>query len=145
MLLLYNGPNQSRLAHLLSSKDEQDIAELQYHISLVDLLAACSLGKNVYTEMKCQVSLLKEAREERRAKRHTHTHIYIYIYEKKAKAGAHDSQTMYLPSFSQGLLSLEDTVSALCLPETTIPLKSAYLSFLLHCILDTEVGSRHLL
>ena len=80
-------------------------------------------------------------------KTHTHTYIYIYIYiyEKKAKAGAHDSQTMYLPSFSQGLLSLEDTVSALCLPETTIPLKSAYLSFLLHCILDTEVGSRHLL
>lgn len=26
---------------------------LMYHISLVDLLAACAEGKNVYTEIKC--------------------------------------------------------------------------------------------
>lgn len=31
----------------------EDNSPLMYHISLVDLLAACAEGKNVYTEIKC--------------------------------------------------------------------------------------------
>lgn len=31
----------------------QDNSPLRYHISLVELLAACAEGKNVYTEIKC--------------------------------------------------------------------------------------------
>ena len=31
----------------------EENSPLMYHISLVDLLAACAEGKNVYTEIKC--------------------------------------------------------------------------------------------
>lgn len=31
----------------------QEESPLRYHISLVELLAACAEGKNVYTEIKC--------------------------------------------------------------------------------------------
>lgn len=37
----------------LSREGVKDDSPLRYHISLVELLAACAEGKNVYTEIKC--------------------------------------------------------------------------------------------
>ena len=50
--------DKASLAHLLdmmkAARDGvEDHSPLMYHISLVDLLAACAEGKNVYTEIKC--------------------------------------------------------------------------------------------
>lgn len=36
-----------------SREGVQEDSPLRYHISLVELLAACAEGKNVYTEIKC--------------------------------------------------------------------------------------------
>lgn len=36
-----------------SREGVQEHSPLRYHISLVELLAACAEGKNVYTEIKC--------------------------------------------------------------------------------------------
>ncbi len=36
-----------------SREGVKDDSPLRYHISLVELLAACAEGKNVYTEIKC--------------------------------------------------------------------------------------------
>lgn len=36
-----------------SREGVQENSPLRYHISLVELLAACAEGKNVYTEIKC--------------------------------------------------------------------------------------------
>ena len=54
--MFYN--DKASLAHLLdmmkTARDGvEDHSPLMYHISLVDLLAACAEGKNVYTEIKC--------------------------------------------------------------------------------------------
>lgn len=56
MVVFYN--DKASLAHLLdmmkAARDGvEDHSPLMYHISLVDLLAACAEGKNVYTEIKC--------------------------------------------------------------------------------------------
>lgn len=56
MVVFYN--DKASLAHLLNmmkaARDGvEDHSPLMYHISLVDLLAACAEGKNVYTEIKC--------------------------------------------------------------------------------------------
>ena len=56
VVVFYN--DKASLAHLLdmmkAARDGvEDHSPLMYHISLVDLLAACAEGKNVYTEIKC--------------------------------------------------------------------------------------------
>lgn len=56
VVVFYN--DKASLAHLLdmmkTARDGvEDHSPLMYHISLVDLLAACAEGKNVYTEIKC--------------------------------------------------------------------------------------------
>ena len=56
MVVFYN--DKASLAHLLdmmkaAREGVEDHSPLMYHISLVDLLAACAEGKNVYTEIKC--------------------------------------------------------------------------------------------
>ncbi|XP_063897860.1 inositol 1,4,5-trisphosphate receptor isoform X1 [Helicoverpa armigera] len=70
---------------------------LRYHIQLVKLLTCCTMGKNVYTEIKCH-----------------------------------------------SLLPLDDIVSMIthtdCIPEV----KEAYVGFLNHCYIDTEVEMKEI-
>ncbi|XP_046984326.1 inositol 1,4,5-trisphosphate receptor [Schistocerca americana] len=70
---------------------------LRYHVELVKLLACCTMGKNVYTEIKCH-----------------------------------------------SLLPLDDIVAMVshtdCIPEV----KEAYINFLNHCYIDTEVEMKEI-
>ncbi|KAG9334479.1 hypothetical protein JZ751_007562 [Albula glossodonta] len=45
----------AKMLELMAESREgvQELSPLRYHISLVELLAACAEGKNVYTEIKC--------------------------------------------------------------------------------------------
>lgn len=56
IVVFYNN-NESfakMLALMIESREGiQENSPLCYHISLVELLAACAEGKNVYTEIKC--------------------------------------------------------------------------------------------
>ena len=51
--MLYMGSDLPKLEAVLGDPGSQRL--VSYHIKLVGLMAACSEGKNVYTEMKCQV------------------------------------------------------------------------------------------
>uniref|UniRef100_UPI00358E7F93 inositol 1,4,5-trisphosphate-gated calcium channel ITPR1-like n=1 Tax=Myxine glutinosa TaxID=7769 RepID=UPI00358E7F93 len=89
---------QALLSMMRSERERTDPSgALMYHIALVDLLAACTEGKNVYTEIKCN-----------------------------------------------SLLPLEDIVRVLthedCIPEV----KVAYVNFLHHCYVDTEVEMKEI-
>jgi len=56
VLVFFNdaGPFQQFVELMRSERDRHDDDSLlQYHTSLVDLLAFCTEGKNVYTEIKC--------------------------------------------------------------------------------------------
>lgn len=56
MLLFYNDKQsfQNLLRMMKDSELHQDTnSALNYHITLVQLLANCTEGKNVYTEIKC--------------------------------------------------------------------------------------------
>jgi len=56
VLVFFNdaGPFQQFVEMMRSERDRFDAdGLLLYHTSLVDLLAACTEGKNVYTEIKC--------------------------------------------------------------------------------------------
>ncbi|KAH0618796.1 hypothetical protein JD844_018273 [Phrynosoma platyrhinos] len=70
----------------------EENSPLMYHISLVDLLAACAEGKNVYTEIKCT-----------------------------------------------SLLPLEDVVRVVTHEDCITEVKIAYVNFVNHCYVDTEV------
>lgn len=74
-----------------------DCSALRYHVELVKLLACCTMGKNVYTEIKCH-----------------------------------------------SLLPLDDIVAMIshqdCIPEV----KEAYMNFLNHCYIDTEVEMKEM-
>lgn len=79
-------------------KNTKEMPEaLRYHIQLVKLLTCCTMGKNVYTEIKCH-----------------------------------------------SLLPLDDIVSMIthvdCIPEV----KEAYVGFLNHCYIDTEVEMKEI-
>ncbi|WAR26261.1 ITPR1-like protein, partial [Mya arenaria] len=97
VLLFYNdrGSFQNLVSKMQSEEmrnDENSV--LNYHINLVQLLALCTEGKNVYTEIKCH-----------------------------------------------SLLPLDDIVRVVthndCIPEV----KTAYINFLNHCYIDTEVSN----
>lgn len=70
---------------------------LKYHVELVKLLACCTMGKNVYTEIKCN-----------------------------------------------NLLSLDDIVTIICNPACIPEVKEAYVDFLNHCYIDTEVEMKEI-
>ncbi|KAL2103757.1 hypothetical protein ACEWY4_000625 [Coilia grayii] len=74
-----------------------DNSPLRYHISLVELLAACAEGKNVYTEIKCT-----------------------------------------------SLLPLEDVVRVVTHEDCIIEVKIAYVNFVNHCYIDTEVEMKEI-
>ncbi|XP_078339538.1 inositol 1,4,5-trisphosphate-gated calcium channel ITPR1-like isoform X2 [Crassostrea virginica] len=95
VLLFYNDKTSFE-AFVKLMRSEHDLCDpaspLIYHINLVQLLALCTEGKNVYTEIKCH-----------------------------------------------SLLPLDDIVRVVthkdCIPEV----KTAYINFLNHCYIDTEV------
>ncbi|PVD24858.1 hypothetical protein C0Q70_15345 [Pomacea canaliculata] len=100
VLLFYNDrASFETLIELMRSERHRtdDRSPLQYHINLVQLLALCTEGKNVYTEIKCH-----------------------------------------------SLLPLDDIVRVVthrdCIPEV----KMAYISFLNHCYVDTEVEMKEI-
>lgn len=70
---------------------------LKYHVELVKLLACCTMGKNVYTEIKCH-----------------------------------------------SLLPLDDIVSMVTHPDCIPEVKEAYVGFLNHCYIDTEVEMKEI-
>ncbi|XP_069930284.1 inositol 1,4,5-trisphosphate-gated calcium channel ITPR3 isoform X1 [Oryctolagus cuniculus] len=100
VVVFYN--DKASLAHLLEmmkgARDGvEDQSPLMYHISLVDLLAACAEGKNVYTEIKCT-----------------------------------------------SLLPLEDVVSVVTHEDCITEVKMAYVNFVNHCYVDTEVEMKEI-
>ncbi|XP_043932426.1 inositol 1,4,5-trisphosphate receptor type 3 [Protopterus annectens] len=74
-----------------------DDSALRYHISLVELLASCAEGKNVYTEIKCT-----------------------------------------------SLLPLEDVVRVVTHIDCITEVKIAYVNFVNHCYVDTEVEMKEI-
>ncbi|KAL0130568.1 hypothetical protein PUN28_002308 [Cardiocondyla obscurior] len=70
---------------------------LQYHVELVKLLACCTMGKNVNTEIKCH-----------------------------------------------SLLPLDDIVAMVSHPDCIPEVKEAYINFLNHCYIDTEVEMKEI-
>lgn len=100
VLIFYNDKTSFNLFINIMNKsdtDEEAHQLLNYHIELVKLLACCTMGKNVYTEIKCN-----------------------------------------------SLLSLDDIVSMLCHPACLISVKIAYVNFLNHCYIDTEVEMKEI-
>ncbi|XP_044632352.1 inositol 1,4,5-trisphosphate-gated calcium channel ITPR3 isoform X3 [Equus asinus] len=100
VVVFYN--DKASLAHLLdmmkaAREGVEDHSPLMYHISLVDLLAACAEGKNVYTEIKCT-----------------------------------------------SLLPLEDVVSVVTHEDCITEVKVAYVNFVNHCYVDTEVEMKEI-
>ncbi|CAH1103547.1 unnamed protein product [Psylliodes chrysocephalus] len=70
---------------------------LKYHVELVKLLACCTMGKNVFTEIKCH-----------------------------------------------SLLPLDDIVAMVIHPDCIPEVKEAYVGFLNHCYIDTEVEMKEI-
>uniref|UniRef100_A0A668AY01 Inositol 1,4,5-trisphosphate receptor n=1 Tax=Myripristis murdjan TaxID=586833 RepID=A0A668AY01_9TELE len=100
VLVFYNDRSSfSVLLQMMGSERERsdEGGALAYHNTLVELLAACTEGKNVYTELKCN-----------------------------------------------SLLPLDDIVKVVtdvhCIPEV----KTAYVNFVNHCYVDTEVEMKEI-
>ncbi|XP_076133509.1 inositol 1,4,5-trisphosphate-gated calcium channel ITPR3 isoform X1 [Alosa pseudoharengus] len=100
VLVFYNDKSSfSTMLELMVESREgiQDNSPLCYHISLVELLAACAEGKNVYTEIKCT-----------------------------------------------SLLPLEDVVRVVTHDDCITEVKFAYVNFVNHCYVDTEVEMKEI-
>ncbi|XP_075997943.1 inositol 1,4,5-trisphosphate-gated calcium channel ITPR2 [Genypterus blacodes] len=100
VLVFYNDRSSFPvLVQMMASERErtEEDSALAYHNNLVELLAACTEGKNVYTELKCN-----------------------------------------------SLLPLDDIVKVVtdvnCIPEV----KTAYVNFVNHCYVDTEVEMKEI-
>ncbi|KAL1403241.1 hypothetical protein pipiens_005756 [Culex pipiens pipiens] len=96
VLVFYNDKSSFNyfveLMRTYSNGELGDSSPLMYHIELVKLLACCTMGKNVYTEIKCN-----------------------------------------------SLLALDDIVAMISHPDCIPEVKVAYVDFLCHCYIDTEV------
>lgn len=101
VLVFYN--DKSSLIHFTEmmrryrSGELTDVSPLKYHVELVKLLACCTMGKNVYTEIKCN-----------------------------------------------SLLALDDIVTMISHPHCCVEIKEAYVEFLNHCYIDTEVEMKEI-
>ncbi|XP_032593574.1 inositol 1,4,5-trisphosphate receptor isoform X2 [Drosophila grimshawi] len=103
VLVFYN--DKTSFHHFVQMMQQQqlrrqqlsDDSPLKYHVELVKLLACCTMGKNVYTEIKCN-----------------------------------------------NLLSLDDIVTIICHPVCMPEVKEAYVDFLNHCYIDTEVEMKEI-
>lgn len=80
-----------------ASGNLDDDSPLKYHVELVKLLACCTMGKNIYTEIKCN-----------------------------------------------SLLTLDDIIAMISHPDCLPEIKVAYVDFLIHCYIDTEVEMKEI-
>lgn len=101
VLVFYNDKSSfNQFAALMKSKAQGTLADdspLKYHVELVRLLACCTMGKNVYTEIKCN-----------------------------------------------SLLNLDDIIAMISHPDCLPEIKVAYVDFLIHCYIDTEVEMKEI-
>ncbi|XP_064633177.1 inositol 1,4,5-trisphosphate receptor-like isoform X3 [Lineus longissimus] len=100
VLLFYNDKASFQMLIELMQSERHRMDEsspLMYHINLVKLLACCTEGKNVYTEIKCH-----------------------------------------------SLLPLDDIVRVVTHPDCLPEVKEAYINFLNHCYVDTEVEMKEI-
>lgn len=100
VLVFYSDPQSfNHLVNMMQSERERldQSGPLLYHINLVELLACCTEGKNVYTEIKCH-----------------------------------------------SLLPLDDIVRVVTHPDSIPEVKDAYINFLNHCYVDTEVEMKEI-
>ncbi|KAM9828211.1 inositol 1,4,5-trisphosphate-gated calcium channel ITPR3 isoform 3-T4 [Syngnathus typhle] len=100
IVVFYNDKASFNVMLELMAESREGISEkspLRYHISLVELLAACAEGKNVYTEIKCT-----------------------------------------------SLLPLEDIVRVVTNEDCITEVKVAYVNFVNHCYVDTEVEMKEI-
>ncbi|KAK2568121.1 Inositol 1 [Acropora cervicornis] len=100
VLVFYSDPQSfNSLVDMMQSERERldQSGPLLYHINLVELLACCTEGKNVYTEIKCH-----------------------------------------------SLLPLDDIVRVVTHPDAIPEVKDAYVNFLNHCYVDTEVEMKEI-
>lgn len=99
-LVLYNDKGSyGQLVELMRSERQRldPGGPLRYHVDLVRLLACCTEGKNVFTEIKCH-----------------------------------------------SLLSLDDICRVVAHPDCLPEVKEAYINFLSHCFIDTEVEMKEI-
>ncbi|XP_074500955.1 inositol 1,4,5-trisphosphate-gated calcium channel ITPR3 isoform X1 [Sebastes fasciatus] len=100
VVVFYNDKTSFNVMLELMAESREGVGEsspLRYHISLVELLAACAEGKNVYTEIKCT-----------------------------------------------SLLPLEDVVRVVTHEDCITEVKVAYVNFVNHCYVDTEVEMKEI-
>lgn len=101
VLVFYNDKSSfNQFIAMMQQKAEgtlKDDGPLKYHVELVKLLACCTMGKNVYTEIKCN-----------------------------------------------SLLTLEDIIAMISHPDCLPEIKIAYVDFLSHCYIDTEVEMKEI-
>ncbi|TWW56362.1 inositol 1,4,5-trisphosphate receptor type 3 isoform X1 [Takifugu flavidus] len=100
VVVFYNDKTSFNAMLQLMAESREGVGEnspLRYHISLVELLAACAEGKNVYTEIKCT-----------------------------------------------SLLPLEDVVRVVTHEDCITEVKMAYVNFVNHCYVDTEVEMKEI-
>uniref|UniRef100_UPI003AAF5821 inositol 1,4,5-trisphosphate-gated calcium channel ITPR3-like n=1 Tax=Centroberyx gerrardi TaxID=166262 RepID=UPI003AAF5821 len=100
VVVFYNDKASFSVMLDLMAESREGVSEnspLRYHISLVELLAACAEGKNVYTEIKCT-----------------------------------------------SLLPLEDVVRVVTHEDCITEVKVAYVNFVNHCYVDTEVEMKEI-
>ncbi|XP_035999107.1 inositol 1,4,5-trisphosphate receptor type 3 isoform X2 [Fundulus heteroclitus] len=100
VVVFYNDKASFNAMLELMAESREGVGEsspLRYHISLVELLAACAEGKNVYTEIKCT-----------------------------------------------SLLPLEDVVRVVTHEDCITEVKVAYVNFVNHCYVDTEVEMKEI-
>ncbi|XP_062246937.1 inositol 1,4,5-trisphosphate receptor type 3 isoform X2 [Platichthys flesus] len=100
VVVFYNDKASFNVMLDLMAESREGVGEsspLRYHISLVELLAACAEGKNVYTEIKCT-----------------------------------------------SLLPLEDVVRVVTHEDCITEVKIAYVNFVNHCYVDTEVEMKEI-
>ncbi|KAM7363236.1 inositol 1,4,5,-trisphosphate receptor isoform 1-T15 [Cochliomyia hominivorax] len=100
VLVFYNDKTSFNQFVSMMQKQKGSLSDdnpLKYHVELVKLLACCTMGKNLYTEIKCN-----------------------------------------------NLLSLDDIVAIICHPACIPEVKEAYVDFLNHCYIDTEVEMKEI-
>lgn len=101
VLIFYNDKasfnNFMEMMRIFKSGTADSTNAMRYHIELVKLLGCCTMGKNVFTEIKCN-----------------------------------------------SLLALDNIVSIVCHADCIPQVKQAYVDFLNHCYIDTEVEMKEI-
>ena len=135
VLLFYNERTMGTLVKAMAVPGAavDPASDMSYHINLICLLAMCTEGKNDTTEIKCHCLLP------------LHDVVCIITHEAcipevrsqfGCSAVSKLSVSSFLSSFfcTCGILS-----SPSLLPLSIIQVKTAYVEFLMHCYIDTDV------